>query len=81
MEQEQIEQEAREFLANLFVRTKEVHEQDEPVEEGGGTYVWFQFDTLRNPQGEGEFKVTVTKVEDHWVVADYQALPNGGHRG
>lgn len=79
MDQEKLEQEAREFLAAQFVRTQDV----EHVEDEGapGTYVWFQFDTVRNPQGEGDFRLACVKVGDEWHIADYEALPMGGHRG
>lgn len=80
-EQEVLEKEAKEYLAEQFVRVMEVDHVDADSTEGGGTYLHFHFDTIRNPVGEGDFRISLVKTNDgDWLVADYEALPIGGHR-
>lgn len=77
-EVEKLEEEARSFLATQFVRTVDVQHEKEGV--AAGKYIYLQFDTIRNPAGEGEFKVVCVKAADGWSVADYESLPASGHR-
>lgn len=77
---EELENEARKELANHFIRAMPVDVVPGSSMEGGGTYVHFQFDTIRNPQGEGDFRVAMVKADGEWHIADYEALPMGAHR-
>lgn len=77
---EELEKEAQQFLAQHFTRIQPVDHVEEGVESG--TYVHLQFDTIRNPMGEGDFRVSLVKLPDgKWEIADYEILPQGGHRG